>query len=238
MSASPFCLKVEAYLRAMKIDYEAVEHFELLERFSRHKLPVIQYNQELVQDSGAILKFLEERVVPASANHTKAADHDLSEKEKDMSAMVTVMMENSLAQIITTIRWKSELGWPAFKQFIFGKFKFPLSIIAPFVARRNTVSMLKAGGFGRYTDEELIAQASNLLAILSRLLGKNKFLFGDKFHTVDATVYGTLFQYITIDLDTPVHRAARSHDNLVSYVKRMEELINQVPHKTIPYSKI
>lgn len=238
MAASPYCLKVETYLRVMNIDYEAVEHFSLLERFSRHKLPVIQYNQELIQDSAAIIKFLEEKVVPNGSHHNKAADHDLTEKEEDTSTMVKLVAENGLGPLVTCLRWKSELGWPGFKKAMFGGLPFPLSIIFPFVARRNTIKMLISGGVGRYSDEDIIAQCSELLAVLSRLLGKNKFMLGDKFHTVDASVYGALYQFITFELDTPIHRIARSHDNLVSYVKRIEELASKTTHKTLSLSKL
>lgn len=222
----------------MNVDYEAVENFNLLERFSRHKLPVIQYNQELIQDSAAIIKFLEEKVLPTGNQPHKGADHDLSEKDKDTSAMVTTMVENGLAPIVTNMRWKSDLGWPGFSKIIFAGLPFPLSLIVPYVARKNTIKLLYASGIARYTDEDLTAQAAVLLGALSRLLGKNKFILGDKFHTVDASVYGTLYQYITFNLDTPVHRLAQSHDNLVSYVKRIEELAANTPHRTISYSKI
>lgn len=235
---SPFCLKVEAYLRANNIDYEAVEHVKLFDRFSRHKLPAIQYNDILIQDSTAIIKFLEETVLPSGPKPSLPIDFDLDEKQRDLSTMVIAMAENSLVPSIVHFRWHYELGWSQFKPLIMASIPFPLSLIVPTLARKGALRKLNAAGVSLYTNEELIAQISKFLAVLSRQLGSNKFFFGDKFHTVDATLFGVLFQCVRVDLDIPPCQLVKSYDNLVNYVKTVEELIAKAPHKTLPFSVI
>lgn len=237
-SISPFCLKVEAYLRANNIDYEAVEHVKLFDRFSRHKLPAIQYNDMLIQDSTAIINFLEETVLPAGSKPSLPIDFDLDEKQRDLSTMVIAMAENSLVPLIVHFRWHYEPGWQQFKPLILGSLPFPLTLFVPKLARDNAIKKLNAMGTGLYTVEELTAQASKFLAVLSRQLGSNKFFFGDKFHTVDATLFGVLFQCVRVDLDIPVCHLVKEYDNLVKYVNTVEELISKAPHKTLPLSVI
>lgn len=231
LNFSPFCLKVETFLRVLNIDYEAVESIHLINRFSRQKFPAIQYNDELIQDSAAIIKFLEEKVISSGPRPSLPLDFDLSEKERDLTTMVISILDNSYSPVMACFRWKHDLGWKDFQPLAFASLPFPVSKFVPNMVRKRNVEKLTIGGSARYSFEELLAQISKILGVLSRLLGSNKYLLGDKFHTVDVSLYAHLYQLIRIELDTPAHRAARSFDNLVKYVERVEALISKNPHK-------
>lgn len=237
-SLSPFCLKVETYLRMNGIDYCAIESYQLLSRFSRGKMPVIQWNHKLIQDSEAIIKFLEQVVLPTQQKAHKAVDEDLTEKEKTMTTLVTSMLETGLTPIVVYFRWFDEKCWPAFRSAVFGKLPFPLAWFIPQIARKGAIRRLAGSGLTTYDSEELLEKASNYLNVLSLLLGKNKYLFGDKFHTVDAVMYGVISQLILFKHDTPLSRLASRHDNLVSYCKHMSEVLSKTKHRTIPFSEL
>ena len=222
---SPYCLKVETYLRLHGIEYETVEGISQLEKFSRHKFPVIQYNNELIPDSEAIIKFCETKVLPASPYLSRPTDHDLDEKQRDVSTMTIAMVENSFNPVMACYRWKNDAAWKQWKPIVFGSLPFPISLFVPNMVRKNNIARLCASGIGKYSDEELLAQATNILGVLSRLVGDNKFIFGNKFHHIDIVVYAALAQVINIQLDTPFHRLVSTYPNLLKYVKNFSQVV-------------
>lgn len=78
---------------------------------------------------------------------------------------------------------------------------------------------------GRNSPEEVDEIAKKDLTALSTLLGDNKYLYGDRPTTIDATLFGTLVSLY----DPPLNSQAikpymeQSTPNLVSYMKRIKE---------------
>jgi glutathione S-transferase len=85
------------------------------------------------------------------------------------------------------------------------------------------------GGFGRFTEAELLVFARQDLDALAHFLGDKKFIFGDDFHEVDASVYGTVAQFFNIPIDTPLHALAKEYKTLHAYYQRISEHIESLP---------
>jgi glutathione S-transferase len=56
--ASPFCVKVEAYLRLADLPYETLSGAQYLRKAPKGKLPFIEDNDNIIADSSFILKYL------------------------------------------------------------------------------------------------------------------------------------------------------------------------------------
>jgi glutathione S-transferase len=71
---SPFCMKVETYLRMASLPYEAINNAVPF-KAPKKKLPYIEDGTRLVADSGFILKYLK-------LNYGDILDENLSDHEK------------------------------------------------------------------------------------------------------------------------------------------------------------
>ena len=217
LNGSPFCMKAETYLQMLGLEYEVIGDFRNLSKFSRSKFPVVQYNQQIIQDSTNIITFLEKTL-------GKQTDADLSAKDKATSTLLISTVEDSLAPILVYFRWIHNEGWPGWAKATFAAVPAFLKWFIVPKARKNVQKSLWISGTARYTPEELLASAKDILDALSLQLGKNKFMLGDKFHIVDASVYGVLANIILFPLDHPLQRLAHKYDNLVSYCKHIRDL--------------
>jgi glutathione S-transferase len=220
MNCSPYCLKVETYLKANGIEYEVIGDFYNLDKFSRKKFPVLQYNQEIIQDSSNIVSFVD-RVTG------KLVDGGLSEKDKMISTMLTSMVESELGPIVVYFRWVSPKGWAVWSKGAFVALNPLLRLFVPNLVRGSTKKQLFASGFARFPEQELLEKAKSILKAIDTQIGKSKFVLGDKFHIVDASVYGVLANIILCPVDTPLQQLAHQFDHLVTYCKTVRDYLEQ-----------
>ena len=69
--------------------------------------------------------------------------------------------------------------------------------------------------------EEMIARRAHKdFEAISNILGKEKFLMGEKPCTADASVFGFLHCILNCGIETPLAEIVRDHKNLVEYVDR------------------
>ncbi|KAF0313666.1 Failed axon connections [Amphibalanus amphitrite] len=102
-SISPFCLKVETFLRVAGIKYENVDHRMKL-RSKKGQLPFVELNGEEISDSSFIIKEL-------SAKFEKDLDAALSTEQKTLSHAMITMVENHLHWINKAWRSKNPGEW-------------------------------------------------------------------------------------------------------------------------------
>jgi len=84
-NASPFCLRVEAYLRLANIPYEIIPH---LKTSSKGKMPWITVDGQDIPDSEFILNALEKKF--------PSPDADLSAEQKALSHVIEKMVTENL----------------------------------------------------------------------------------------------------------------------------------------------
>jgi len=222
VNASPFCLKVETFLKVLGVDYEAIGDFHNLDKFSRHKLPVVQYNQEIVQDSTNIVRFID-RVWGTTHKYPKGIDDGMSDKDLATANLIRHAVEDSLAPLLVHFRWIYEPGWQVWKTGAFSQLPVFLTPFIPPMVRKQVRRSLIASGVGRYPESEMLDRAKEIIHAVSMQLGRNKFLFGDKFRSIDASVYGVLANIILFPMDSPLQKLACQYDNLVTYVKMVRD---------------
>ena len=86
LNVSPFCLKLEAYLRMCKIPYESDYSFKMS---IKGKVPWIEYNGSPVADSNFIVPFLNEEFSVDPDDHLSAVEKAISR------AMLVTLEENT-----------------------------------------------------------------------------------------------------------------------------------------------
>lgn len=211
-NASPFCLKLELYLRMANLPYR--NRYTLnLQQAPKGKLPWIDDDGTRVSDSGLIVDYLERK-------HGGLLDRGLTAQQKATALAIRRLIEEHLYWAVLYTRWIEDEGWPITREGFFGSLKWPLSVIVPKVARSGLRKELHGHGMGRHSREDIHALGIADIEALSALLGDRPWFLGDKPSSVDACATGFLANLLMVPLETPLKAAATSHGNLVAYCRR------------------
>jgi glutathione S-transferase len=215
--ASPFCVKIEAYLRLADLPYEALCGAQYLRKAPKGKLPFIEDNGKIIADSNFILKYLKE-------TYGDTLDGDLSDADKAIAHAFIKMIDENLYWVLVHARWKLDNNWAILSQDFFGDIPFPLNKIIAFIARKNVLNASYKHGMGRHSDEEITEIGNRDLKALSDFLGNQAYFFGDKPTTLDAVAYSILIELIRVPIFTaPIFDQAKSYGNLVRFTERFYE---------------
>jgi len=224
-SLSPYCLKVETWLRLAGLKYENVDHKMKL-RSKKGQLPFVELNGEEIADSAIILKELGQRF-------EKDLDAGLSNDQKNVSHAMISMIENHLVWVVAWWRTKYPdnviKGYKMNLQHALGT-RIPngiLNFFFKFSFARKGAKKVKAQGMGVHKPEEIIEFGQNDLKVLSDMLADKPFFFGDEPTTLDVVAFASLAQIYFIDKE--VQYSLRDYmqescPNLVGHVNRMKEM--------------
>ncbi|HTJ46296.1 MAG TPA: glutathione S-transferase family protein [Kofleriaceae bacterium] len=211
---SPFCTKLETYLRMAEVPYEAVPAD--FRKAPKGKIPFVALDGELLGDSQLIIEELEQRL------GDRALDAGLPPRDHATARLLRRTLEEAYYFVGMYFRWQTDDGYavlaPEFKRVLPAPFRIAMPMI-----RRGTKKQLHKQGTGRHTREEVAAMGERDLAAFSELLGDRPFLFGDRPRTVDATLYAFMESTFGFPLDSPLQRAAKTHANLVAYRDRVRD---------------
>jgi len=211
---SPFCVKLEAYLKLAQIPYETRSGMKYLRASPKGKLPYISDEGKIVADSSFIISYLKEKypVIPGD---------DLDNQQRATAHAFIKMIDENLYWTLVHARWGQEDNWLILKDIFFGSLPFPLKLFIPDMVRKNVLKGLKSHGIGRHSDAEIVEIACRDLQALSDYLGDKPWFFGDRPGTLDATAYGILSEMILLKTFTaPVFDKARLYENLVDFTNR------------------
>lgn len=223
-SLSPYCLKVESWLRLAGLKYENVDH-KMRFRSKKGQLPFIELNGEEIADSAIIIKEL-------SARYGKDLDAGLTTEQRNVSYAMIAMLENHLIWII--FYWRSKYpdnvlkGYKVNLQHALG-LRLPNSILNFFFKitfGRKGAKKLKAHGIGVHSAEEIEEFGRNDLKVLSEMLDCKPFFFGDEPTTLDVVAFAVLSQvhFLAKDISYPLRDfMTEKCPNLVGHVSRMKE---------------
>lgn len=211
-SLSPFCIKVEFYLKVAKIPYQ-VQFERNPARGPKSKMPFIVDRGLTIADSSFILE------------HLMREELQITDPVAEAQALAfKTMIEEGLYFILLYSRWIDSTGYKIIQNEFIPL--FPPLIGRPFLSliRRNLIRQARAQGLGRHSSDEVYALGKKQIAALATFLGDNKFFFQNKLTYFDATSFAFLNTILSQPIESPLKISLRSHSNLCAYVKRMEEL--------------
>lgn len=211
---SPFCTKLECYLRMAEIPYKPAAFGR--GESPKGKMPYIKIAGSTLGDSQLIIEELERRLA-AEGKHP--LDEGLAPRDAAIGRLARRMLEEATYFIGMYGRWKTDDGYALqreeFKKWIPG-------IIIPFI-RRDIAKKLHHQGTGRHSLEEVSAMGKGDYSAISELLGDRPFLLGEQPRTIDATVFAFLEATLGYPLDTPLKRHVEGLANLVAYRRRIRD---------------
>lgn len=212
---STFCMKVETYLRMVKLPFEIVVVMDP-SKAPKGKLPYLTDGEVVVADSGFIIDYLKEK-------YGDSLDQHLSTQEKAEALAWRRLMEEHLYWPLLYSRWIDEANWPLMKKRVFGRLPW---LLRSFVANRIQNKMRKrllGHGMGVHTQAEIYKLGMQDLTAIATHLGDKTFFMGDQPTSIDACVYAYLGNLLESDLQSPMITYVKTHPAFVAYCARMKE---------------
>jgi glutathione S-transferase len=213
-NASPFCMKVETYLRMTGLPFET-HTLRDPRKAPKGKLPYIDDDGEIVADSSAILAYLQKKY------GDKLGDAALSPAERAVAHALRAMLDEHFYWAIVYSRWSDDAGWEVMKAMVSRGMPPIVKSIVPGIIRGNVRKSLHAQGLGRHSPDEIYAKGKADLTAVSEYLGDKPYIMGDAPRSIDATVYS----YLASALHTPfppLQLHAKSLANVGPYCDRMK----------------
>lgn len=197
-SSSPFCIKLEAFLRMAGLQFET--KVALPTAGPRRTVPWIDDDGTVVADSQLAIEHLVKK-------HDLKLDEKLDDTARVTGHAVRRMLEEATYFGILYLRWIDPAGWEAYKPVI--RPLLPPVVGGPIVAlvRRGIRDRLNKQGTGRCEAQEINAMLMRDFDAVAELLGDKPFLLGDQPTSHDATV----FAMVTALISFPVASAAKNH---------------------------
>lgn len=213
-NASPFCMKVETYLRMAGLPHELVNSGDIF-RAPKKKLPFIDDGGELVADSTLIIDHLKSR-------HGDPLDGGLSALDRAVGTAFQRLFEENLYWAVVHTRWIDDAGWSKTCPAFFATMPAPLRWFVPALARRGLRAELRGHGMGRHTPAEIHAIACRDVTAIADFLADKPFMLGQAPSTLDATAYAFLANLLWAPIASPIQQHANQRPTLEAYCLRMK----------------
>jgi glutathione S-transferase len=213
-NASPFCMKLETYLRMVALPFELVYTGNVMQAPKR-KLPYIDDDGAVVADTTFIVEYLKRR-------YGDPLDAVLSASERAVATAFQRLFEENLYWALVHARWAEDAGWAQTREAFFGTMPTPLRWFVPALARRGLLAELRGQGMGRHSAAEIHAIGCRDVTAIADFLADKPFMVGDQPTSLDATAHAFLANLLWAPVDSPIRRHAQTRPTLEAYCRRMK----------------
>lgn len=213
---SPFCVKVETYLKMAGIDHEIYSGAKYMRGSPKGKLPYIVDGDDTLGDSSFIIRYLESK-------HNNVLDGHLDSEQKATAHAFMKMIDENLYWTLVYSRWALDHNWAILKKMILRSIPFPLKLFLPRLIRKRLMKTMHGQGISRHSEAEIAEIGDWDLRALSDCLGDKKYFFGGRPSSLDAAAYGILSQMVLEENFTaPVFDKVQNYKNLVDFTHRIQ----------------
>jgi glutathione S-transferase len=211
-NVSPFCCKLETWLRIAQVRYEVVDTPDP-RRAPKGKLPFIEDSGVRIADTSLIVDHL---------TKTRRVDPDarLNASQRAIALLVQRTLEEHYAFVLAYTHLLRDEGW----QHTRARFDSVPAIVRPLVSRmvRGRVKkILWTQGILRHSYADIVESARRDWCAVLTVMSDGQFFFGDEPTGIDATVFGALATSILTPIESPIRDFLRSQPALVVYAERM-----------------
>uniref|UniRef100_A0A914P9M6 Glutathione S-transferase n=1 Tax=Panagrolaimus davidi TaxID=227884 RepID=A0A914P9M6_9BILA len=205
---SPFCMKIELFLRANNIPHQVIENNKA--RSTKGLLPFIELNGKQIADSEFITYELSQifniqnNISPEKSGSLRALTRVF---DVEVSTLLSYYKVKSAAFVRGSL---PGVGIP--------KFSLPITVpLAQWFVKRG----IKKSGYN-HSDSEMKQILVRDLKAASDILGSDKFFGGEKMAVADCAVFGQLASVYFIPWETEAHGILRTDfPNLIKYIENV-----------------
>lgn len=213
-NASPFCMKLENYLRMAGLPYELVNDGNVI-KAPLGKLPYIEDGGRVVADTQFIIEHLK-------ASYGDPLDATMSARDRALATAFQRLLEEDLYWAVVHTRWIDDAGWAKTRAAFFGALPLPLRWILPPLARRGLRAQMRGHGMGLHRAAEIHEIGGRDIDAMADFLADKPFMLGEQPRSLDASAYAFLANLLWAPVDSPIRERARSRPNLEAYCQRMK----------------
>ncbi len=209
---SPFCCKLETWLRISEVPYQRIEIADP-RAAPRKKLPFIEENGVRLADSSVVIEHL---------SRTRGIDLDahLTPMQRASALLVKRTLEEHYAFAVAYTHLLSDAGTKHTRS----RFDTLPALLRPLIERavqKKVKTLLWNQGILRSTHEEIIASAIEDWRAVLAFMSDGPYFFGERVTNLDATLFGTLAPTVLTPIDTPIRAFLRSHPKVLRYTEHM-----------------
>lgn len=213
-NASPFCMKVETYLRMARLPYEIARNADI-RKSPKGKMPYIEDKGQVIADSGFIVDYLKR-------TYGDPLDSKLNAQERAVALGFRRLLEENVYWVAVYSRWIEPQGWTLTKRAFFAGMPAPHKWFVPELARRMLKREMHGHGMGRHSRDEIYAIGCADLTALADFLAAKPYFMGDAPTSLDAVAYAFLANLLWVPIESPLKRHALQLPNLDDYCRRMK----------------
>ncbi len=214
-NASPFCMKLETYLRMAALPFEipcaTLRH---LQQAPKGKMPYLEDQGKFVADSTFIIDYLK-------ASYGDPLDGWLDASQRAVALAFQRMLEENLYWALIYTRWVEPQGWELTRAAFFGKLPLPLKWVLPSLARRGIIKELHGQGMGRHSRDEIMAIGKRDISALADFLSDKPYFMGAQPCSLDASAYAFLANLVWPALASELKIHTQKYPQLQAYCQRM-----------------
>lgn len=214
---SPFCFKVENYLRLAALPFEIKVTDP--RKAPLRKLPFIDDGGKVVADSTLIVDHLEKA-------YGARLDGKLDAGQRAQSRLVQRMVEEAYYFCLLYSRWVDDAAFALLEKDQLRPMMPPIvRSFVPGLVRNQVKKQLEAQGTGRHEASVVYAMGKADLTALSQILGDRRFVVADEPSAIDASLYGFLAITLWAPPESPLQAHIKTLPNLVAYCERMKQRV-------------
>lgn len=213
MNASPFCMKVEVFLKLAGLPYRVNDRTPPM-RLPKGKLPALRDGDRLVCDSQAIVEHLQQQ-------HGAQLPPGLRQPLRGADLALCRLFEEDFYFCALWARWIDDAAFAVVAKAFFGSMPWPVRSLVATLVRRKMRQALLGQGIGRHSPAEIAARACADLDAAQQVLGERPFFGGDAPSVLDCTAYAFVANALFVEIDNPVRRHLQAMAPLVAYGQRM-----------------
>ena len=208
---SPFCCKLETWLRIAHIPYEVVDSDP--RQGPKGKLPFIEDGGVRIADTSLIIEHLK---------RTRGVDPDarLDFAQRATALLVQRTLEEHYAFVTLYTHFIRDDGW-RHTRATFDAVPALVRLPVQSMVRARMRKILWKQGILRHSDEDILeAGLSDWRAVLAVMLGR-PFFFGNEPTGTDAIVFGALATTVLTPINSPIRDFLRSEPCCLAYAERI-----------------
>jgi glutathione S-transferase len=209
---SPFCCKLETWLRIAGLPYEVVDTPNP-RKGPKGKLPFIEEGGVRIPDTSRIIEHLAK---------TRGVDPDahLDPGQRALALLVQRTLEEHYAFVLAYTHLVSDEGM----RHAGARFASLPALARPLVARLlrwNVKSILWKQGMLRHSPDEIVEAAVRDWQAVLAFKSAGPFFFGDRPSGTDAIVFGALAPTVLTPIETPIRDFLRAQPGCLAYAEAM-----------------